>query len=602
MNSERYSRTKLATRRATFILIILFVSIIVWIIASLIKNNPSETTNQTSEVEIISTDEIIDPTPEATNTPLFPTATSGPEIILVTATPSADKVSIIPGMMIFSISEEGYFHLFAYHPELLPLTRLTNGDWDDKDPAISPDGTRIVFSSHQSGQWDIFILDLETGEMTQLTDSRDFDGAPAWSPDGKWLVYESYVDGNMDIYLQTADLSLEAVRVTYDSGLDFSPAWNKNGTLLAFTTNRTGNLDIWLADISVLGQQEYLVPFTSNKYDQSQAIWDASGSYFTWVSNHLGENNIMLSTVELGEDSALVVGSGEFARWNPDGGQLLVDQKINDLDYIAILNTVETQPGYTLLPQALDGVFGGMDWRYTSNPKNWNSSFTDISNQIFNEKYSLPYAQPKSSSPTLLQVNDLLAPNPSLSSNAFEAFLDFWNRADDELRWDILSDLDQAYTPLYIAPDPGMLQDWSYTGCSVKLVSSLYDLGWLEIVREDRQGYVYWRLFAKAYIQDGSVGEPMLERPWDFSARYSFEGSTYEDGGAVADQIPGGYWVDFTELALRYGWTRLPAISTWREFSQAARWNEFVFASGLDWESAMLLIYSQDELDGFLGN
>ncbi len=505
-------------------------------------------------------------------------------------------------MMVFSISESGYYHLFAYHPELLPFTRLTNGDWDDKDPAFSPDGSRIAYSSHKNGQWDIFTLDLLTGETIPITNSRNYDGAPAWSPDGKWLVYESYVDGNLDIYLQTVDLSLEALRVTYDPGLDFSPAWNNNGTLLAFTTTRTGNQDIWLADISVLGQQEYLVPFTSDPHDQNQATWSADGRYFVWVSDHLGEENVMLSSVELGEDSALIIGSGELARWNPDGGQLLVNQKVNDRDYIAALNTVETQPNYSILPQALDGVLGGMDWGYTSNPENWLESLTDISNQIFNRKYSLAYAQPISSSPTLLQVTGLIAPNPSLSSNAFGSFMDFWERGENELGWDILSDLDQAFTQLNVSPDPGMQQDWSYTGCSIELVSTLYDIGWLEIVREDRNGNIFWRVYARAYTQNGSLGEPMRDYPWDFSAQYSYEGSAYDDGGAVSDEIPDGYWIDLTELALRYGWDRLPAISNWREFSPAARWNEFVFSSGLDWESAMLLIYTRDELDDWLGD
>lgn len=598
MNPERYSRTKQATRRATFALIFLLIAMITWVIVAQVrKNKPAgeaDSITQTEEPFVL--------TPGSTNTPIFPTATAGPLVVLVSATPSANKVSAIPGMMVFSISEAGYYHLYAYHPELLPFTRLTDGEWDDKEPSISPDGTRIAYSSHKRGQWDIFVLDLVTGESTQITNDRDYDGAPAWSPDGKWLVFESYVDGNLDIYLQTVDLSLESLRVTFDPALDYAPAWNNNGTLLAFTSTRSGNKDIWLADISTLGQQENLAPFTTDPHNQSQAGWSADGKYFAWVSDQLGEKKVMLSSVELGEDSALVIGSGELARWNPDGGQLLIKQKINDLDYIAILNTAETHANYILLPQALDGVLGGMDWNHTSDPANWHESLTHIGNENFSSTYSLAYAQPKSSTPSLFQVYGLLAPNPSLSSNANDAFNDFTQRANKELDWDILSDLDQAYTPLSVPPQPGMQQDWSYTGCSIELVSTLYDQGWLEIVREDINGQIFWQVYARAYIQDGSLGEPILDYPWDFSARYSYEGITYENGGAVSDQIPEGYWIDFTDLALRYGWIRLPAGTNWREFSSAARWNEFVFSSGLDWESAMLLIYTQDELDEWLGN
>ncbi|MFN8387931.1 MAG: hypothetical protein U0X92_16140, partial [Anaerolineales bacterium] len=43
-------------------------------------------------------------------------------------------------MMLFSMEEDGYAHLFAYAPGQLPLTRLTSDPWDDINPAASPDG------------------------------------------------------------------------------------------------------------------------------------------------------------------------------------------------------------------------------------------------------------------------------------------------------------------------------------------------------------------------------------------------------------------------------------------------------------------------------
>lgn len=603
MSNERYSRTKKATRRATFILIALFTILFAWIIISLIRKNPeSEVADIETDIQPTQTEVYVEPTPEPTNTPLFPTATSGPQVILVTATPSANKVSEIPGMMVFSISEAGYYHLFAFHPELLPLTRLTNGTWDDKDPAISPDGKQIAYSSHRDGQWDIFTLDLETGIITKITDDKHYDGAPAWGPQGKWIAYESYNDGNLDIYLKTVDLSMEALRVTYDRAEDTSPTWHINGTLIAFTSNRTGDEDIWLADISSFDGQDYLVPFTSGAGNQNNPAWSTDGSYFTWISDQLGENKIMLSTMELGEDSALIIGSGNLVRWNPDGGQLLVNQKVENIDYVAAINTTETQANYLMLPIALEGVLGGMDWNHMSNPESWFEQTKDVNAKLFNDKYSLASAQPNSNSPALLQVNDLLAPNASLNSNAKNSFVELWDRASIELGWDILSDLDEAYTPLYISPDPGLQIDWSYTGCSIELVSTLHDLGWLEIVREDKNGQIFWRVYAKAYVQDGSLGEPMQQFPWDFSAQYSFEGAAYDEGGALAPDIPEGYWVDFTELAFSYGWDRLPAAPSWRTFSPATRWNEFVFSSGLDWESAMLMIYTEEELDDWLGN
>jgi dipeptidyl aminopeptidase/acylaminoacyl peptidase len=80
------------------------------------------------------------------------------------------------------------------HPGRMPLTRLTNGDWDDITPAPSPDGTKIAFASNRLGHWDLFLMDLASGELTRLTDTPEYEGAPTWSPDGTFLAYETYLN------------------------------------------------------------------------------------------------------------------------------------------------------------------------------------------------------------------------------------------------------------------------------------------------------------------------------------------------------------------------------------------------------------------------
>jgi len=55
------------------------------------------------------------------------------------------------GIMILSMTDGYYSHLFAYNPQYLPFTRLTNSNWDDIAPAISPNGTDLVYSSRKNG-------------------------------------------------------------------------------------------------------------------------------------------------------------------------------------------------------------------------------------------------------------------------------------------------------------------------------------------------------------------------------------------------------------------------------------------------------------------
>ena len=97
--------------------------------------------------------------------------------------------------------------------------------------------------------------------------------------------------------------------------------------------------------------------------------------------------------------------------------------------------------------------------------------------------------------------------------------------------------------------------------------------------------------------QDGSQGEPLVTRPWNFQARYSGNTSDYEDGGRLKDSIPAGYYVDFTQLAADYGWERVPAGETWRTNFAATLFWHFQKQQGLDWDSAMRELYTELDMD-----
>ena len=82
-----------------------------------------------------------------------------------------------------------------------------------------------------------------------------------------------------------------------------------------------------------------------------------------------------------------------------------------------------------------------------------------------------------------------------------------------------------------------------------------------------------------------------MQIPWNFDARFSGNTTYYEQGGALEGTIPGGYWIDFTKLAIAYGWERQPSLSNWQHYYHGSRYNIFALTSGLDWEDAMLQLW-----------
>ena len=121
----------------------------------------------------------------------YTSAPAFPAVPALTTAATPRPASQGTDMLILSIEDNGYAHLFAYSPANAGLTRLTWGKWSDVTPALSPDRESIALASNRGGYWDIYALNLQTGAVVQLTNSPAYDSAPSWSPDLAWIAYEA---------------------------------------------------------------------------------------------------------------------------------------------------------------------------------------------------------------------------------------------------------------------------------------------------------------------------------------------------------------------------------------------------------------------------
>jgi len=101
-------------------------------------------------------------------------------------------------------------HLYVFDVASKKTAQLTSGDFDDTEPAWSPDGKSLAFSSNRSSDpdrnynSDIWVVAADNSDkgahLTQVTTNPGSDRAPAWSPDGKWIAYVTETDIKAMIY------------------------------------------------------------------------------------------------------------------------------------------------------------------------------------------------------------------------------------------------------------------------------------------------------------------------------------------------------------------------------------------------------------------
>jgi TolB protein len=488
-------------------------------------------------------------------------------------------------MLALTLRGDEYSHIWLWPMGLPNPVRLTGGEFSDRDPVFRPDGGAIAFSSQRSGGWDIYVLNLASGSIQQLTDSIAYEAHPSWSPDSRQLAYERYVNGRLRI----AILRVEDRELMWPGpdGMDsYEPSWSPLARTISFTGRTGGRTDIYLMNLDT---QQILNLTNTPDLDERYSTFSPDGMSIAYAAEQNGYSWIYRIPAPGQPGKVQFVGQGDRPEWSPDGKWLAGVYQPDLLQSYLLFSPSDQQ---VLSPSALwlSGRIENVTWTSTVLADPLPAWIYDISDGGIDPTATRPPAgTPLSAQLVDLDVN---APDPRLSSTVVQRFQALRAVVKKQAGWDFLGTLDNAVIAIDTPMPPRQTLSWLRTGRAFAISRAAITKGWLVVVPDPTGPSDYWNLYVRTAMQDGSLGEPLRERTWDFDARTSGTPSALDSGGQYSKEIPAGYFIDFSQLASEYGFQRLPSDPDWRTYYFGIHFWEFVCSDGLDWFTAMGELYS----------
>jgi Tol biopolymer transport system component len=198
---------------------------------------------------------------------------------------------------------------------------------EESRPAWSPDGARIVFSGYAASelpvrdnfvQTDLYVVDVEGGRPTRITAGETIDRDPAWSPDGSRILFvrakglrveeDPTPEHIPQIYATDAPEGSKVVRMTDISRGASNPAWAPDGSLIAFESdgdifvmNRGGDDVTRLAVEPSAGEN----PNPHPTYGNYEPGWSPDGKRIIFVSDRDGDRYLYVMPATGTEDQAV---------------------------------------------------------------------------------------------------------------------------------------------------------------------------------------------------------------------------------------------------------------------------------------------------------
>jgi Tol biopolymer transport system component len=193
-----------------------------------------------------------------------------------------------------------------------------------RDPALSPDGTRLALTTGPLAQGDLWSYDLRGRPPIRLA-VVDEDRGAVWSPDSRQVVFSILRPGAAPmLHTVLADGSMLTPRpLRADGVVGFARSWSAAGELfLAVPAPQTANLTTANIVVMPVPGDELPREVVATEYQEIDPTLSPDGRWLAYASNRTGRPEIWLQGYPEGVAVRVSRDGGFEPRWSADGREL----------------------------------------------------------------------------------------------------------------------------------------------------------------------------------------------------------------------------------------------------------------------------------------